>query len=386
MSPTLGKKITLSGGSFSSPKQGELCIKPVMETTKMVSPSQPAKGNRYYTPGFTTPSSSNHLRRGVGQKRRRDLSENEDSPSSKRPRRNAVCHGSPKKLEIGDLVPETPEKAATRNRVNSSLYNIASVLDRIYHHKVSVDGLIKTPPTRRSCLLTDLQTLLDDVTGESPSGIRRSPRLRKKECAKKLSVKTEAVKVFFPPDSNSLVVSFKLSDVYLNKTGRDVFNPTAAVSTPNNTRLSVGGNTITPEISLQGLPPCRHPSVSSPAGSSESPLLGLQCLKCHAPFDHSSSDSGAFLGFSSDAVRRAIPDFISLNVRQTSRNKLSLDDIAVKLMSRATEKRKRESESPQHTGPASKRLKMSSGRSPRRSERLSVTGRGGSCSPELLNF
>lgn len=337
------KRITLTASSFTSPKQGELRIRPVVEATKLTTPPQ------------------------IGRKRLRSTSEDGDTPTSKKSRRNGMCLGSPKKTNLSDLVPETPEKGA-RDVQSSPLLNLANILNRVRTISKVINDPTKTPPPGN--ILADLHALL---SGEN-SNIRRSPRLREKEMEKLLTVKTEDVKSFIPPGSNTLTVSIDLSKVFLKRKPQAL----QATSTPCITRCVSVGDTITPEISLQGVLPVAR--QQAPLLVNESPLFGVRCPQCRVQFDSSSSDGGTFLGFSPNTIQQSFPDFATKS--SPSKRRPTLEEIASKLMqNKVTErkmigrKRERKSESPLHSSPVAKRRRVNS-ESPRRSIRLLPSGRG----------
>ena len=310
--------------TFSPHKLGELCLVRVVDTPQCHN----AEIQHEYTPGFVTPLVNDMVARSGlmiehiaqrltlrgssetrGETLKRPLDEESPSLAPGAKRVKLVHEGQEKSLSSPgvdhvtnhlqkrksaprQLIQETPEKACSRGNTSFPLHGIGRVADRV--RKVLPAEVIPETPQKvldvKSPIspgLCNLHKLLDNIgckvvlerTPESgpkrthDSVTRKSPRLLQKEQVN-ISSNTEGLTHHIMPEMRT---------------------PLAGVLGP-----------ITPEISLQGVVP-----LNKDPESLLSTTLQL------SSFD-SVSEEG-FNGFSPNAVRNALPDFISAVMKRSPR-------------------------------------------------------------------
>ena len=291
-----------------------------------------------------------------------------------------VKNGQHVRVDIGDGVPETPEKDAMgiqRRRKNrrSPLVNFQSLVERI---AAKADALSKAPRKQRFVLASDIKALVEEITRQSSSSpvhssitpsassplsatsalsaVRKSPRLVERELQRfRPSVTTRTEKVMncrsaaalIPP--SSLTVSFDLNRIYPGRhKHRSAILAEQAIRTPktiNTTSRDREDESVTPEIEFQG-DPSTLKRRSRRFSDRESPMSGgfrpSSWTSATAGNRHQFTEEQQFHGFSTDTIREALPtcNGVStggnnhLNRSPRSGSKVSVDSIAMRLAAR----------------------------------------------------
>ena len=273
VTPPNAKKIIRLEGDFVSPKLWELCITPVSPKL-FASPFKGAKVNniadllssKIFASTPTVPASASTPGAGTKRKLSPSLLVSNTTPPSKRQRR----------AQTVDVVPESPQKISKNlGRHSSPLCNLRTLLERSKRNDVQA-GCARTSHVFSSPRVTAKKRSFDSLSSSPATAIRRSPRLV--ERSQKVKIETSKVKTFSTPPKDSLTVSLKLSQVYLRSN-----------------RL------LTPEISLQGLPPSRQNTVS--------PYLSHVSKSLVSKTTTNGSSAWSFHGFTPDSVGRSVAQF-----------------------------------------------------------------------------
>ena len=280
------------------------------------------------------------------------------------------------RMDIGDGVPETPEKnvmgiqhTCRRKNGRSPLTNFHSLVERI---AAKADALSKAPHKQRVVLASDIKALVEEITRQSPSSpvhpsspltatsalsaaVRKSPRLVERKLRRfRPSVTTRTEKVvncrsaaaLLPPIS--LMVSFDLNRIYPGRhVRRSAVIAKQAIQTPktvNTTSRDREEESVTPEIEFQGDPSTLR-KRSRRFSDRESPMIGLRASSrtpATAGDRHQFTHEQQFHGFSTDTIREALPvcngvytgDNNHVCRSPRSGSKVSIDSIAMRLAAR----------------------------------------------------
>lgn len=283
---------------------------------------------------------------------------------------------TPVRMDIGDGVPETPEKNAmgiqhTCRRKNgwSPLANFHSLVKRI---AAKADALSNASRKQRVVLASDIKALVEEITRQSSSSpvhpsspltatsalsaaVRKSPRLIERKLRRfRPSVTTRTEKVvncstLLPP--SSLTVSFDLNRIYPGRNKRrSAVIANQAIQTPktvNTTSRDREEESVTPEIEFQGDPSTLR-KRSRRFSDRESPILCMIGLRTSsrtpatAGDRHQFTDEQQFHGFSTDTIREALPMCNGVSIggnnhvcrSPRSGSKVSVDSIAMRLAAR----------------------------------------------------